>query len=395
MRCLFVAEGGAGAILPLVPLAQSMRAAGHEVIAAAHAEFTPILLTAGLPAVAAPQKSPRDYRLVRDGKLVPLTGDLEERAEVLGTIGARIAVDGFRELQELVRQWRPDLVVGGPLAYAAPLLSAEIGVPYVAIEFGMAEPWNWHHATLAELARLGFPEPAPPAACLVLCPESIRPSDDPAEPMRYLPATPLRYVPYASPRPVEPWMFAHDRPRVWISAGSRVSSDYALDYLTRLITAAADLDVELLIATPDDVAAQLGPVAAGARVGWLPIDVLAPTCDLAVHPGGGSTMLSCVAAAVPQVIIPYMPEAAIYVEPLRRYGAVHVLDPADDEPASLLAACRTALAEPSYRQAAERLRAELVAAPGPLEAVATLERVAAGMTAPEQAARKAERVPAG
>jgi UDP:flavonoid glycosyltransferase YjiC (YdhE family) len=378
MKVLFAFEGGAGAILPLVPLAHAVRGAGHAVIAAAHAEFVPILLGAGVPAVAAPRKAPRDYRVIRDGKLQPLTADLDERAGVLGAIGAQIAADGYHELLELVERWRPDIIVGGPLAYVAPLLSSKLGVPHVAVEFGMAEPLNWHLATLDELARLGFAELPPPAGRLVLCPESVRPNGTPdTGPMRYLPATPLRYVPYATARPVEPWMYDKGhRPRVWVSAGSRVSADYALDHLMGLIRAAAELDVELLIATPDDVAERLGADATRGRVGWLPFDVLAPTCDLAVHPGGGSTMLGCLAHAIPQVIIPYMPEAAVYAEPLRAYGAAKLLDADVTGPADILAACQEVLAEPEYRRAADRLRAELVAAPGPAATVVALEEIA-------------------
>ncbi len=382
MKTLIVYEGGAGAILPLVPLAHGLRSAGHEVMASAHAEFTSILLEAGVPAVAAPHKSPRDYRVIRDGKLVPLGDDLDERAVVLGAIGAQIAADTYHALLDLAERWRPDLIIGGPLAYAAPLLSAKLDIPFVAVEFGMAEPVNWHLATLSELDRLGCAELATPVLCLSMCPESIRPSvaTDPQERMRYLPAEPLRYLPFAPAQPVEPWMYSRgSRPRVWVSGGSRVSDDYALDYLTGLISAAAELDVELLVATPDHLAARLGTTSEHARVGWLPFDVLAPTCDLAVHHGGGSTMLGCLANGIPQVIIPFMPEAEVYVDPVRAYGAAKVVPAEENTPTRVLAACQEVLAEPSYREASTRLQAEMAAAPSPWATVARLERlVAAG-----------------
>ncbi|MEU9985141.1 nucleotide disphospho-sugar-binding domain-containing protein [Streptomyces sp. NPDC050856] len=377
MRFLFVFEGGAGAILPLVPLMQTVRGAGHEVVAAAHAEALPTLLGAGIPAVAAPEKSPTDYRVVRDGKLVPLDGDRDERAVVLGSIGARIALDSHRDLGDLVRQWRPDLVVGGPLAYAAALLSADLRVPYVAVEFGFAEPLNWHLATLEELRAQGAGALPEPAATLLLCPESLRPhAADPL--MRRLPGEPMRYIPYSPAQPVEPWMHTRGtRPRVWISAGSRVSKAYALDHLTGLIDAAAGLDVELLIAAPDQLASEVGELPDHARVGWLPFDVLAPTCDLAVHHGGGSTMLGLAAHAVPQVVIPSVPEFEDYLAPLRRSGAARVLAPEDNTPANIVAACREVLADPSYRRAAARLRTEMSAAPPPNALVSRLEGIAA------------------
>ncbi|UUU30249.1 DUF1205 domain-containing protein [Streptomyces sp. CA-210063] len=374
MRCLFVIEGGAGAVLPLVPLAQALRSAGHEVIAATHAESMPSMLGAGIPAVAAPRKSPKDYRVVRDGQLVPLTGDKDERAVVLGTIGASIAVDSRRELLDTARQWRPDLIVGGPLAYAAPLLSVDLEIPYVAVEFGFAEPLNWHLATVEELARQGFGELPEPACRLILCPESIRPADGP---IRYLPGQPLRYLPYSPARAVEPWMYTkRRRPRVWVSAGSRVGDDYGLDHLRGLVDSAAKLDVELLVATPDGVSERLGPLPDNARVGWLPFDILAPTCDLAVHHGGGSTVLGLAAHGVPQVVIPSLPEFGDYLLPMERAGAVKVLSAEESGPADLLLTCKDMLSETSYRNSADRLRAEMLTAPTPSAVVNGLEAIA-------------------
>ncbi|WP_019869657.1 glycosyltransferase family protein [Salinispora oceanensis] len=125
-----------------MPLAHALRSAGHEVLGGAHTEFTPLLINAGVPAVGAPRRSPRDYRLLREGRLVPLSSDLDERAQVLGTLGARIAADGYHELVHLAQSFRPDLIIGGPLAYAAPLLATKLNSPFVAVEFGFAEPYN-------------------------------------------------------------------------------------------------------------------------------------------------------------------------------------------------------------------------------------------------------------
>ncbi|MFE0178677.1 nucleotide disphospho-sugar-binding domain-containing protein [Streptomyces sp. NPDC059002] len=375
MRALLVFEGGPGAILPLVPLAHALRGAGHEVIAAAHEDALPTLLEAGVPAVVAPRKSPKDYREQRAGKLVPISGDLDERAAVLGAIGARIAADTVHDLRDLVSHWRPDLIVGGPLAYAAPLLSAELHLPYVAVEFGFAEPLNWHQVTVAELARLGFGELPSPAATLLLCPESVRPADGA---MRRLPGEPMRYLPYSSARPLEPWMVTKgDRPRVWISAGSRVGTDYGLDHLNGLIDSAARLDVELLIATPDHVAEHLGALPERARVGWLPFDVVAPTCDLALHHGGGSTMLGFAAHGIPQVMIPNVVEFEEYLVPIGATGAAKVLGAGDHTPAALVSACEELLGDPSYAKAADGLRAEMAAAPTPWALVGRLEDIAA------------------
>ncbi|MFE0178680.1 nucleotide disphospho-sugar-binding domain-containing protein [Streptomyces sp. NPDC059002] len=375
MKCLFVFEGGAGAIMPLVPLTHALRGAGHEVLAAAYPGAVPVLQRAGIPTVPAPRRAPGEYRdIPHQGSL---DGDLEERALALGAMGAHIAADTRTELLALASRWRPDLIVGGPLAYAAPLLSADLQVPYVAVEFGHAEPLNWHLATLAELTRLGYDTLPEPARTFILTPEVLRHgADDPF--MRYIEGEPMRFLPYSPVRQVEPWMTARgSRPRVCVSAGSRVSGEYGLDHLTDLIDAAAALDVELLIAAPDELAARTGPLPKNTRMGWMPYDVLGPTCDLAVHHAGGSTTLCFAASGVPQVIVPSTCEFEGYVSPLSGTGAVKVL-PADGyTPADIVSACTDVLADPSFRGAAERLRAQLNAAPTPHAVVGRLEDAAA------------------
>ncbi|MEO3976591.1 glycosyltransferase [Streptomyces sp. CAU 1734] len=376
MKCLVVFEGGPGAILPLIPLLHGVRSAGHDVIAAAHKEALPTLLEAGIPAVAAPQKSPKDYREVKEGKLVPLTGDLEERAAVLGRTAARMAVDSYHDLLELSGRWRPDLIVAGPLAYTAAMLSAELNIPCAAVEFGFAEPLNWHRETVKALGELGFDSLPDPELSLIMCPEEIRHGDDTA--FRRLAGEPMRYVPYSPARPLEPWMVTKgSRPRVWVSAGSRVGTDYALDHLGGLIESAAELDVELLIATPDDVAAHLGPLPEHARAGWLPFDLLASTCDLAVHHGGGSTMLGFASHAIPQVMIPNVPEFEEYLAPMAATGAAKVLSAGEQTSAAVVAACRELLTDPSYRRAAAVLRDRMRSAPSPRDVVVRLEEIAA------------------
>ncbi|MCF2435637.1 hypothetical protein LV779_18260 [Streptomyces thinghirensis] len=65
----------------------------------------------------------------------------------------------------------------------------------------------------------------------------------------------------------------------------------------------AALDVELLVAAPEAVAAELGPLPDNVRAGWIRLDVVARTCDLTVSHAGGNTVLSSMAAGVPQVLI--------------------------------------------------------------------------------------------
>ncbi|WP_033662095.1 glycosyltransferase family protein [Salinispora vitiensis] len=242
MRVLFVFEAGDGTIFPYVPLAQAVRGAGHEVLTATHAGAVPTLLTAGLPAVANSSRAPRDYRTATDGSLIPLPADPVAREEELGRLGAMIGIDAHAGLQDVIVHWRPDVVVGCAGALAGPLAAAQAGVPLVRFAVDIGEIPLREVSALEHLRRSGHPDLPDPALSLTTWPLSIRPAD-------VAPAEPIRHVPYATPRPFEPWMFVKgERPRVLVSAGSRVSRDYAIDHVSDMIRAGSQLNAELLIA---------------------------------------------------------------------------------------------------------------------------------------------------
>jgi hypothetical protein len=49
----------------------------------------------------------------------------------MGASFARMAAASLDALLALAEDWRPDLVVGGAMSYAAPLLATHLRVPYV------------------------------------------------------------------------------------------------------------------------------------------------------------------------------------------------------------------------------------------------------------------------
>ncbi|MCD0452140.1 DUF1205 domain-containing protein [Actinocorallia sp. API 0066] len=368
-------EAGEGTIFPIVPLAQAVRGAGHEVLVAGHEGAMPIIAAAGLPGVPVTRREPASFRTDADGAFIPFPEDLDERERELGLTAARMAADALGGLLGLAAGWRPDLVIGGPLVYVAPLLAASVGVPWVRTTQDMGESLIRDRAAedglrpeLAATGRDGLPAPA---LVLSLCPESIRPPDAP-------PAELMRHVSYATARTVEPWMYTRgERPRVLVSGGSRVSRRYALDDLRLLVHGAAGLDAELLIAAPADIVADLGPLPTGARAGWVPLDVVAATCDLAIHHGGGGLTLGCMAAAVPQVIVPFMPDLVGYPERLEDHGSAKCFRGRAATADAVATAGRLILDTPSYPEAAGRLREEMLGSPSPTATVPRLERLVA------------------
>ncbi|MFI9812601.1 glycosyltransferase [Saccharothrix variisporea] len=375
MRILFVVGGSSGVIFSLIPLAQAARNAGHQVFLAGPYDVMHTITAAGLPAVSVSELSMMDTYVDRKGDFQQIPKDLHERYLFNGRCFGRFAAGCFDGLLELADRWRPDLVVGGALAFAAPLVAAHAGVPYVKHAVDMGEPRMIDLSAAAELGpeleRLGLYDMPRADLWVDTTPPSLRVADAP-------PAQLMRYVPYTTSRVLEPWMYTKgDRPRLLVSAGSRVTPDRDFDTLSGLVAKVSQLDVELLIGAPEDVAEKLRPLPDNVRAGWLPLDVLAPTCDLVMHHAGGNTVLGNMAHGVPQVLIPYLPYVVDYSTRLAEYGAAKIVDPEEDTAENIAQALREVLETPSYRERARELAAEMAALPTPAQVVGALEEVAA------------------
>jgi glycosyltransferase len=163
--------------------------------------------------------------------------------------------------------------------------------------------------------------------------------------------------------------------RVAITAGTKTAPGYFFDYLAELVNKVKDLDAEILVCAPTPVADELS-AATGVRVSWVPLDVLAPTCDLLIHHGGGGTALTGIACGVPQLLIPNMPKLVAPSARLARYGAATMILPGDDTPGAVFDAAADLLTAPSYRERARLLAQEVALMPAPAEVVGSVEKLA-------------------
>ncbi|PZG01207.1 glycosyltransferase [Micromonospora endophytica] len=374
MRILFVAGGTSGVIFSIVPLAQAARDAGHEVVMAGPENVMATVTTAGLAGLPVTARKMLDTLRYDDGSYRTIPTDLHERYIFNGRCFGRYASWCLEALLTFADQWRPDIVVGGSLVFAAPLVARYAGVPYVRQAVDMGEPRTIDLAAAAELGtwlgRLGYHEMPRADLFIDVCPPSLRETDAP-------PAELMSYVPFATKGPIEPWMYTRgSRPRLLVSAGSRVSRDRDFEVLSGLVTKASALDVELFVAAPPAVAEALRPLPDNAWAGWVPLDVVAPTCDVVLSHAGGTTVLGNLHYGVPQVLIPYLPYALGFTRRVVEYGAAVMVPPEDDSPENVVEACRAVLDDSSYRRRARDVAAEMSRLPGPAEVLATVERLA-------------------
>lgn len=113
----------------------------------------------------------------------------------------------------------------------------------------------------------------------------------------------MQYVPYNGPSTVPDWLQRpHDRPRIGLTLGTSATEQFAgytvsvKDILAELST----LDAEVVATVADD----LGPVDARV-VPFVPLDVLAPTCDVVINHAGPGTFLTVARHGVPQLTVPW------------------------------------------------------------------------------------------
>jgi glycosyltransferase len=375
MKILFIAAGSPATVFALTPLATAARNAGHQVFLAANDDMMPSIAGVGLPGIPLTPVPLWDF-ITKDraGEPVEIPSDPEEGKVFTGQWFGRMAAAQLDRLYELVRHWRPDLVVGGTLSYAAALLAAELKVPYVRQAWDAIDATGAHPGADAELRpelrAFGLAKLPEPDLFVDVCPPSLRPADAPAAQM-------MRWIPGNGQQVLLPWMYARgSRPRVCLTSGSRVSVNSAgFDFLRAMVKNLAGADFELLVAAPEKVAGSLREEFEGIRTGWIPLDVVAPTLDLLVHHGGGTTTMTALTAGVPQLLMPSGTFFVMGAQGIADHGSGIMLDP-DEVSADIVAqACGTLLTDSTYRTRAAELSAEISALPPPAEVVGVLERL--------------------
>lgn len=357
MRFLFTVGGSQATVFGVAPLATAARNAGHEILLAADEPLMETAEAIGLPAVSI---TPERMRHGQD------------------SMTASVRLDALLDLAE---GWPPDLVVGA-LSPVPRAVAARLKVPYVRQVWyidAMAENDRRAEEQLRpDLERLGLTELPDPALFIDVCPPSLRSSGS-------ADAQPMRWVPRNRQRRLEPWMYTrpHGRHRVLITSGTRtLMLDTSGSVIRKLVDQLTLAGAEVLIAAPDEAVEKFGAELGDVRIGWIPLDVVASTCDLAVHHGGATTATTLTNAGVPQLITPDNGYGKAIGEALARFGAALTVTPQqqgfEDDPAEVIAAgCREVLANPRYAQQARAVAAEIATLPTPAEVVRTLETLVA------------------
>ncbi|WP_018681849.1 nucleotide disphospho-sugar-binding domain-containing protein [Actinokineospora enzanensis] len=376
MRVLFTACAWPTHFLPMAPLAWALAAAGHEVRVA----VPPALAAAVTAGGATPVRVGPDLDFLAvvaaatrpapgDDRLDPAALRAARGARSMGMFGT-VADAMLDDLLAFADWWRPHAVVYDPTAYAGRVAAAALGVPAVRHLFGpdLTERGRDHEpAMLAPLLRRAGTAFADLVDALTLdpCPRALQAAPAPTRQA-------LRFVPYNGPGEVPAWLPGLPvRERVLVTAGTGRAGAETGRAMVRAVAAALE-------GTGVEVLAALGSAGRdrspeGVRVAEsVPLHLLLPACSAVVHHGGAGTMLTAMAAGLPQLGVAQMPEQVFNIHELARTGA-GIASTVDTLTAAEVDRLRT---DPALAGNARALADEMRAAPSPAELVGTLEKLA-------------------
>jgi UDP:flavonoid glycosyltransferase YjiC (YdhE family) len=381
VRILFTFAGGSGHFDPLVPIARAAMAAGHTVAFAGQPVMMPTVETAGFTGFATGGAT---FGTAGRLPLLELDAEREDRALRDGFAG-RTARDRATRILALCAAWRPDLIVCDEIDFGSVVVAERLGLPHatvLVIAAGsfvrtdlLARPLNELRAehgltpdpALAMLSRYLVLSPFPP---------SFR---DPAFP---LPTTahlirPLTPDPAAAGA-VPPWVADwRDTPAVYFTLGTVFNVESG-DLFTRVLAGLRDLPITVVVTVGREIdPAEFGPQPANVRIEqFIPQASILPYCRAVVSHGGSGSVIGALAHGLPSVLIPMGADQPLNATRCAALGVARVLDAIRATPDTVREAVAAVLADPTYRRAAERLRDEIAAQPGPAQAVTLLERLA-------------------
>ena len=133
MRVLFTTLPGAGNFHPLVPLAQTLHAAGHEVAFACARSYGPTVEATGFRCFPAGF----DWLLSeREPVYARVQEEVAQRAtpfSPLADVYARfLPAQMLSDLLSLIRSWSPDVLVRDPMEFAGCIAAECLGIPHAA-----------------------------------------------------------------------------------------------------------------------------------------------------------------------------------------------------------------------------------------------------------------------
>lgn len=382
MRVLLTVQPGSGHWFPLVPFAQAIEAAGHEVAFASTPDTCSALKAIGyqaFPAGADETSEEEDARQKHMANFSP-----QERAAFMWTnvfAGSR-AERRLPDMLALMRDWRPDVVLRELTEFTGCIAAEQLDIPHAAVQITAFSPAR-HRLIIPQLNRLresvGLSADSHQDMLyryLLLSPRPPR-FQDPDAP---LPATThlVRYVGFnrSGGDALPSWVKEMpDRPTIYATLGTVFNQLTGLFHA--ILDALRDEEINVILT----VGRNMDPAAFGTQPPhihierYIPQSLLLPHCDLVINHGGSGTIMDALGHGLPMVIIPIAADQPANARTCARLEVARVIELDNRTPGAIREATQEALYNPRYRRNAEQVRAEMNALPGLEHAVVLLERL--------------------
>src|SRR5215218_1965727 len=366
MRILVGSWPGYGHLLPMLPLVRAAQAAGHDVLVSTGVDLHPLLDQLQVPAhrsgftlLESYQQMPGDTRI---SALPPEEQPIFAAQHLFGNGAVRRA----RDVLALLDGWRPDLVVHDTLELGSAAAAVMTGIPHVTHGYGPTVPRSDEFAAAIgrTIAAAGLADPIPDVLAAPYL-DNVPPSARGPEPNPWSTILPIRPSPGehdGTELGIDLDGLPHDR-TVYVTLGTVMNQNP--EVFRAVLEGCARLPVNLLVTTgPGLDPTLLGPLSPAVRTApFLPQAAVLPLCTAVVSHTGAGTMLGALCHGLPQLCIPQGTDQPSNTDALLPTGAALALQPADVTADSVADALGRLLDEPTYRAAAEALRAEIEAMP--------------------------------
>jgi UDP:flavonoid glycosyltransferase YjiC (YdhE family) len=389
MRVLITSVSAYGHLQPLIPLAKALMEARHEVAIATGPDLRIRAEAAGFTAFEAGLTIDEAF-----GRLADIYPDQPYNrlapSEILGwylphLFGEVLAPAVLKDLEAVVQNWKPDVVVHETWEFAGPIVAAKSGIPSVCQTLGLRIDDTILDAVAAAVAPLwrecGLM--SDPTAglyrtfCLDTTPVSLQDQKlarnrDVMHPMRPVAEPPV-------PGEVLPQWIEQRRnvPLVYMTLGTNSGTNSDVSMFRSVIDGLEGLDIDVLITIGfGKDPSTTGPLPENIHVeNYVPQSLLLPHCSTVICHGGPGTILHSLAHGLPLLILPQGADQYVMGERVLKAGVGLRLVPADVNPESVRSSVLALLEETIYKVGASRLQREIEEMPGPDEAVHLIEEV--------------------
>lgn len=396
MKTLLTTHPATGHLYPMLPIAEAIKAAGHEVRFATAPRFVPKIRALGFECDVAGM----DWLESETASTFPEIGELDfpevNEFFMRSLFTGRLARPMIRDLRELIERHEPDIVVRETWEFAGALAAEAAGIPHAVVSAGLNfEIWKHMVAdTVADLRRENglTPDPELRSLCdtLVLdhAPSSFQFPDLPM---------PSGRVPVGrtffdggteeTGMPEVP----RDAPLVYVTAGTVFNR--LPGFFSTILEGLATEEVQVLVTTgvplePADLGLKRLPENV-TLASYVPQSRVLQEAAVMISHGGFNTVLGALNFGVPLLMVPIAADHgqnALRVQDTgcglcipfhRRVSEFPMCQPLENAPAfcagEIRDGVRRLISDRSFAMNSRKMQLEALGMPGPARAVAALE----------------------